>query len=242
MKRVIAIVLGAVLLLSAIGTGTYFLFKPKELLGSESVYDTVTLQIEDNLFYDVRVPVEAKLESTDGTTIYSYDLLTVGVQDMEPTTFCKVKVGNRWVFASSKDGWLKATQAGFEQEVPYEGSYDTEDTKWIDTVPDVVMELDEELLEDLREGASYTFGGQEFVTSQIAYGTFEVATERALLKMSTLYKQPILYGMMADNKLWVSENLYTVAVAPINYNTCLVVTSYGDVGRQYAAKLMGDAA
>ena len=60
--------------------------------------------------------------------------------------------------------------------------------------------------------------------------------------MSTLYKQPILYGMMADNKLWVSENLYTVAVAPINYNTCLVVTSYGDVGRQYAAKLMGDAA
>ena len=213
MKRVIAIVLGAVLLLSAIGTGAYFLFKPKELLGSESVYDTVTLQIEDNLFYDVRVPVEAKLESTDGTTIYSYDLLTVGVQDMEPTTFCKVKVGNRW-----------------------------EDTKWIDTVPDVVMELDEELLEDLREGASYTFGGQEFVTSQIAYGTFEVATERALLKMSTLYKQPILYGMMADNKLWVSENLYTVAVAPINYNTCLVVTSYGDTGRQYAAKLMEDAA
>ena len=92
------------MLLSAIGTGAYFLFKPKELLGSESVYDTVTLQIEDNLFYDVRVPVEAKLESTDGTTIYSYDLLTVGVQDMEPTTFCKVKVGNRWVFAPV--GWV----------------------------------------------------------------------------------------------------------------------------------------
>ena len=48
--------------------------------------------------------------------------------------------------------------------------------------------------------------------------------------------------MMTDNKLWVSENLYTVAVAPINYNTCLVVTSYGDTGRQYAAKLMEDAA
>lgn len=238
MKRVIAIILVVALLLAAIGAGAYFLFKPKELLGSESVYNTITLQIEDNLFYDVRVPVEAKLESTDGTTIYSYDLLTVGVQDMEPTAFCKVKVGNRWVFASSKDGWLKATQAGFEQEVPYEGSYDTEDTQWIDTIPDVVMELDEDLLEDLKGGASYTFGGQEFVTSQIAYGTFEVATDRVLLKMSTLYKQPINYGMMSDNKLWVSENLYTVAVAPINYNTCLVVTSYGETGRQYAAKLM----
>lgn len=242
MKRVIAIILVVVLVLGAIGTGAYFLFKPEELLGSDSVYNTITLQIEDNLFYDVWVPVEAKLESTDGATIYSYDLLTVGVQDTEPTSFCKVKVGDRWVFASSKDGWLKATQAGFEEEQAYEGAYDTEETEWIDSVPSVVLELDPAMLEDLKEGASYTFGGSEFVTSQIAYGTFDVAVDRALLKMSTLYKQPILYGMLTDNQLWVSENLYTVAVAPINYNTCLVVTAYGETGKQYAAALMGESA
>lgn len=240
MKRIVAIILIIVLSLGILGTGAYFLFKPEELLGSETVYDTVTLQIEDNLFYDVRVPVEANLESTDGATIYSYDLLTVGVQDTEPSSFCKVKVGDRWVFASSKDGWLKATQVGFEKEQAYEGSYDTEDTEWVDSIPKVVMELDPAVLEDLRDGGSYTFGGPEFVTSQIAYGTFDMAVNRALLKMSTLYKQPILYGMLAENQLWVSENLYTVAVAPINYNTCLVVTAYGESGKQYAAALMGE--
>lgn len=66
--------------------------------------------------------------------------------------------------------------------------------------------------------------------------------ERALLKMSTLYKQPINYGLMGDSKLWVTENLYTVAVSPINYNTCLVVTAYGEKGKQYAAALMGEQA
>ena len=228
-----------VLVIGLIGTGAYFLLQPSELLGSATVYNTITLQIEDNLFYDVRVPVEANLESTDGVTIYSYDLLTVGVQDLEPSSFCKVKVGNRWVFASSKDGWLKATQIGFEEEQAYEGSYDTEDTEWIDSVPQVVMDLDPEILEGLKEGSSYTFGGEEFVTSQIAYGTFDVAVDRALLKMSTLYKQPILYGMLTSEKLWVTSNLYTVAVSPVNFNTCLVVTAFGETGKQYAAALMG---
>lgn len=241
MKRIIAIILVVVLILGLLGTVGFFLFKPKELLGSASVYNTVTLQIEDNLFYDVRVPVEAKLESTDGATIYSYDLLTVGVQDTEPSSFCKVKVGDRWVFGASKDGWLKATQLGFEEEQAYEGSYDIEETEWEDTVPEVVMELDEALLEDLKKGAAYTFGGKEFITSQIAYGTFDVAKNRALLKMSSLYKQPILYGMQTENCLWVTTNLYTVGVVPINFNTCLVVSAYGDLGSQYAAALVREA-
>ena len=242
MKRVISIILVIVLVLGLVGAGAYFLFRPTELLGSATVYNKITLQIEDNLFYDVRVPVEAVLESTDGATIYSYDLLTVGVQDIEPTSFCKVKVGNRWVFAASKEGWLKATKLGFEEEQAYSGSYDTENTKWVDSIPPVAMELDQGMMKDLRKGASYTFGGKEFVTSQIAYGTFDVAMERALLKMSTLYKQPINYGLMGDSKLWVTENLYTVAVSPINYNTCLVVTAYGEKGKQYAAALMGEQA
>lgn len=238
MKRLIAIVLVAVLVLGSLGTGVFLLFRPVELLGSKDVYDTVTLQLKDNLFYDVRVPVEAKLESTDGATVYSYDLLTVGVQDLEPSTFCKVKVGGRWVFAASKDGWLKATQAGFEEEQPYEGEYDVSQTEWEDSIPPVVMNLDVGMLNDLRKGASYTLGGSEFVTAQIAYGTFDVAVDRAMLKMSTLYKQPIHYGMKSAERLWVTSNLYTVAVSPINYNTCLVVAAYGEKGKQFAAALM----
>lgn len=239
MKKVIAIFLVLALVLSIAGGAAYFLLKPEELKGSEDVYKTITLQLKDDLFYDVRVPVEAVLESTDGGTIYSYDLLTVGVQDIEPTAYCKVKIGDRWVFASSKDGWLRATLAGFEKEEAYTGSYDTEYTKWEDNIPDVVMELDEDMLAALWEGTSYTFGGEEFVTSQIAYGTFDVAVDRALRKMATLYKQPINYGMLTGDRLWVTCNMYTVAIAPINYNTCLVVSAYGEEGKQYAAALMG---
>ncbi len=57
--------------------------------------------------------------------------------------------------------------------------------------------------------------------------------------MSSLYKQPIRMECSQPYQLWVSENLYTVAVSPINYNNCLVVTAYGEVGKQYAAALMG---
>ncbi len=38
-----------------------FVLSLRRLLGSDSVYNTVTLQIEDNLFYDVRVPVESQV-------------------------------------------------------------------------------------------------------------------------------------------------------------------------------------
>ena len=239
-KRVAA----AVVIAIAICVGaivTYCMLRPREILGVTDVYSTVTLQLQDNLFYDVRIPTEAKLQSTDAATIYSYDLLTVGVQDVEPSTFCKVQVGGRWVYANSKDGWLRATLAGFESNEPYAGHYNTEGTKWTDQVPNVVMSLDTELLEQLRVGMSYQFGGSDFITTQVAYGTFPVAVERALTKMETLFRQKIVTGAKDDNHLWVTSAGYTVAVVAINYNTCLVISAHGDQGRQYAARLVREA-
>lgn len=228
----------SIVLLIAIGVGIYLYCQPREFLGSDTVYNTITLQIGENTFYDVRVPVEAKLLRTDGMTVYEYDIITVGVQDLEPTTFCKVKVGERWVFANSPDNWYKATIGGFETEEPYEGTFDVESTRWTDTVPPLVMDLDRTMLESLQSGASIPLGGKEFVTSQVTYGVFDAIVDKALTRMSTLYLQPIKYGMRTEKALWVVSGEYTVAVRPINYNTCMLVTACGDTGRQYAIALM----
>lgn len=227
--------------LIALAVTMYFLCKPKKILGSDTVYDTVTLQLSDNLFYDVRVPVEAKLVNTDGMTIYEFDILTVGIQDAEPTSFCKVKVANRWVFASSPEQWYKATIKGFEGEQPYEGSYDVEKTKWTDTIPPLVVQLDPVVIKALKLGESIPLGKKEFITTQVSYGIFEEASSRALTRMSTLYKQPIKFGYKTEDALWVASGEYTVAVRPINFNTCMVVTACGDTGRQYAVAMMEDA-
>jgi hypothetical protein len=235
-KILIAAIAGIAITL--LGFTGYAIFGPKELKGSADVYNIVTLQLDDNLFYDVQVPVEAVLEYTDGSTRYTYDLLTIGVQDLEPSSFCKVQVGGRWVFASSPDRWLKAPMAGFQMREPYAGYYDIEDTEWIATIPAVTIELDEEILENLKEGNSYTFGGQEFVTAQIDYGTFDVVVSRALTRLSTLYKHSIPFGMLTSDRLWVSSGSYSVAVYSINYNTCLYVSACGEQGRQYAAALI----
>lgn len=240
-KRAVAILLILLLIFSLVSTGIYFFVQPKEYLGSSSVYNTVTLQLDDTTFYDVRVPVEANLLYTDGTTVYDYDLISVGIQDTEPISDYKVKVGNRWVYAQSEDGWLKATLRGFEEETAYTGSYDTSKMKWTDTVPGVVMELDADMLDALREGQAYTFGENDFIISQLSFGTFDVACERSLMKMSTLFHQDLRYGMKTSNQLWVTSNRYTVAVSSVNYNTCLLISAYGEKGRQYAAALMGES-
>ena len=239
-QRTVAIILVLVLLLGLAGTGAMFIFGEKEYKGNADAYNLVTLQIEDNLFYKVHVPVEANLLSTDGATVYEFDLLTVGIQDTEPTSYCKVKVGDRWVFATSEDDWLKATMSGFETETAFSATYDASSVNWSDTIPSVIYSLDTEMLEELRNGHAYALGGEEFIVTQVAYGTFDTAVGRSLLKMSALYGEPLTFGMMGEKKMWMSSNRHTVAVSSINYNTCLVISSFGGTGRQYAAALMGD--
>lgn len=221
-----------------LAVGVFLLLKPQKIQGSAEVYDTITVQVGTNLFYNVYVPVEAVLEATDGAAIYDYDLLTIGVQSAEPSARCKVQVGDKWVYAVSKEGWLRATMLGFEQEQPYKGTYDLSTTLWTDELPPITLPLEQSILAQLRGNSYQSFGGAAYVTSEIMYGTFAEVTDRALLKMSTLYHQPILYGKYTTNLFWMTSNLYTVAVTPINYNTCLLITAYGEEGKQYAAAIM----
>lgn len=238
LQRAVAIILVAVLLIGIITASAVLVLGEKEYKGNADVYNLITLQLEDNLFYKVHVPVEAELLSTDGATVYEFDLLTIGIQDMEPTSYCKVKVGERWVYAVSDDDWLKATMAGFETEQAFSATYDATHIDWSDNIPAVIYSLDTEMLAELRKGHAYALGGEEFVVTQIAYGTFDTAVDRSLLKMSTLYGEPLTYGMKGEKKMWMSSNHHTVAVSAINYNTCLVISAYGEAGRQYAAALM----
>lgn len=210
----------------------------QKLKGSELEYQTVTLQVQDKLFYDVRVPTNAVLESTDGVSYYSFDLLHVGVQDLEPATDCKVKVGNRWVFAESKDNWLRPTMIGFEILSPYQGGYSTEHTEWNAKLPSVTMPLDTEVYTRLKARSSLPFGGDEFITAQDMYRTYEETVDYALRRMSTVFEQPLITGAYTDGYLWIESSDYVVAVIPVNYNTCTLVTGHGERAVQYAAALV----
>lgn len=205
----------------------YTATRPQELYGSEDVYRLITLQLDENHFYDVHVPVEATLLETDGATIYKYDLLTVGVQDVEPTSVCKVLVEGRWVSVVSEEGWLKTSLAGIDSEYSYEGYLDTTDTVWEEEAPTYTGKVNAAALTEVRGGGSYLFGGSEFLTAQVMYGTFESCIQTALTRMSTLYKQPLTSGALNTKYMWMTSNLYVVAVVPINYNTCLVISGYG---------------
>lgn len=234
MKRVALIIL-----LCATLTGIWQYTRPKELLGNAEDYKTVTLQLDANLFYDVRVPTEAVLKATDGATIYEYDLLAVGIQDKEPSCPIKAFVGDRWVFAKSDTYHLKATAVGFEVEEPYEGTYDLRRVEWDESIPEVTTALDANILAYLSRGGATMLGGQDFVTCSDMYGTFDACIERACYKMSTLFGQEMEHALLTADTLWISSGGYTVAVETLNYNTCRVYTAHGSLGGQYIAAMIG---
>lgn len=238
MMKKILIGLGAVLSMALIVVAVVILMQPQQINGNIYFYNTVTVQLAENTFYNIRVPAEAQLLSTDGATVYQYDLLTVGVQDTEPSTICKVKVADRWVFATSEENWFKPTLQGFEEESPYSVSYDWDEIKWEDELPPLVVKMESEAYTALQAGDSYLFGGDEFITTQTTYGTFSDVVNRALLKMVGLYKQTPTYGLVTDNIFWVTCNDYTVAVKFINYNTHLLITAHGEEGKQCAVALL----
>lgn len=235
-RGVIIIVLVLVLLIAG-GVGIYFLLQPTQLQGDAEIYDTYTLEIADNLFYDVRVVPNAVLESTDHQSIYSFDLLSIGVQDIEPTTHFKVQVNGRWVFAESKDNWLRPTVRGFEENVAYTGTYDLEHTDFEVELPEFPSGTNPEILEALAEGEAWLFGGKDFIRTGITYGLYDAVCATQLIRMTTLFKQDLPYVHKGE-RMWVERNDYVVAVIPVNYNTQFIIQAYGEQGRLYAAALV----
>lgn len=122
MVKKILIALGCVLLAAALGFGAWWFFlRPTPLKGDVDNAHVVTLNLHDNIFYDVLIPNEAVLEETDEHYTYEYDLLRVGVRDTEPIDAdYKVQVDGRWVFAYSDDDWLKTIAYSVENNQPYE--------------------------------------------------------------------------------------------------------------------------
>ena len=237
-NRRLAIIIPVVLvLILGIAGAAYFLTRPAKLQGDEDVYNTVTLEIRNNLFYDVRVVPNAVLESTDHSTIYSYDLLTIGVQDVEPTANFKVQIDGRWVFVQSEDNWVKPTVHGFEVELPYTGAYDTEDVDWEVPLPNNPGGTNPELLEALAEGEVWLFGGNDFIRTGQTYGRFEEVVNNQLIRMTTLFHQPLTRIHLGE-RLWCEQNGFIVAIVPINFNTQLTILAYGEQGRNYAAALV----
>lgn len=122
MVKKILITLGVLILIAAIGFGAWWFFlRPTPLKGDINNASAITLNLHDNIFYDVLIPNEAVLEETDEHYTYEYDLLRVGVRDTEPLDAdYRVQVDGRWVYAYSEDDWLKTVAYSVENNKPYE--------------------------------------------------------------------------------------------------------------------------
>lgn len=239
-RKTLTILIAVAVLLIVAAVVCFFIFRPAELHGSTSVYDTVTLQLAPNIFYDVWVPVEATLLSTDGATIYEYDLLTVGVQDTEPSSKCKVAVCGRWVFVNSPEGWLRTSLTGMDVEEPYYGTLDHEAIVWSEGTVDPVAYIPPTSLDFFCNGGVYAFGGSEFIAVQRVYDTYGGAYEQLLWKLFSLFKQDSGEGVVFESGVWITADEYTLALITENYNTYYLVTACGTSGREYAATLVNE--
>lgn len=233
-KRVVAIVLVVVLLVGAIGGGIFILTRPTKINGDPNNYNTVTLKVDEQYYYDVRVPAEATLTGTDQKTFYRYDLLTVGVQDSEPTTGYKVKIANRWVYAVSDDNWVAPTVVGFEDEQPYEGWINTHEpdpetneggTNWGAPMRSAREPADQTML--ASESIAIE-GSNEFFCMAKGFGRYEHAREQLLKDVSVLYDVDIWEVHTTDTMMWVESNGYAQGFRMLNFNTFVMYQAYGE--------------
>lgn len=247
MVKRILIVLLVILLLGAIGFGVYWFFlKPKPLLGSVENAHSVRLNIADNVYYDVLVPNEAVLLETDEATVYRFDLLTVGIQDVEPTsTAYKVKVEGRWVYVESKDLWLKPSAYSMEVNAPY-SLHPVYEYLWTtneegEQVPAI---WNDGPAPEFRESqyepgiGAHIYAQNDYIIYGEEYGRWADVVEHMLTKLCALSRDYVPHYYEDGLRMYAYCNGYTVGVVYGNFNTQYTVVAKGQVGTNEALAIL----
>lgn len=227
-KIIIAVV--CVLLVVALAFGAWWFFlRPTPLKGSLDNYHKVSVYLRDNTYYDVWVPNEAKLITTDEHISYEFDLLEIGVQPYEPTADYKVKVNDVWVYALSKDKWLKPTIKGFEEEQPYV------------VKPVYEKTVDENGFPIVWADGSYPSGGTEVVSdathvleggdylikADTNLGLYADNVQNILGRLCHLTKGYVPHYYDDGKIMYAKSGNYAVGLKYVNYNTTVCYIAKG---------------
>lgn len=221
----------AVLCVAVLGVGAYFIFRPVPLNGSVGNSHSVSLCIRDNEYYDVLIPNEATLLETDEHSIYRYDLLSVGVQDLEPEADYKVMVSGRWVYATSKDKWLAPTAHSFESNqsytvnAVYEPVLEGIEVVWNDGPAPELPENTE-----VCRYSTHTHALDDYIIVDEVYGLWDDTRELLLCKLCHLTGDYVPHYYDDGRIFYARSGDYAVGMSYINYNTNIGALAKGTAG------------
>lgn len=235
MLKKILIAILIIALLCSCGFGVwFFLFRMQSLRGDISHAYAVTLYIKDGVTYDVWVPNEAELIETDQASLYRFDLLTVGVQDIEPTAKYKVPVEGRWVYAKSEDNWLSPTAWGFEHE---EAKHISPRYRYTEVVNEETGEVTPAVWDDgtlppcniepTLADYDVDIDGTDYIIYGSTYGVWEDTRDNLLARLCSLSDDyvPHYYD---DGRLFYAEcGDYCVGMKYTNFNTNETMVAHG---------------
>lgn len=223
------ILIALILIIPIAGVGVYLYLHPSPMQGSVDNSHTVTLYLGNGTYFDVLVPNEATLIETDEATVYRYDLLTVGVQDMEPSSKCKKQVEGRWIFAASDEKFLIPSMYSFEHNVPYSPTLGECLPEGEPPTPTVVENPITE---------TFIFGIDDYIIAEDAYGVWDVIVTQALTRLAQLTGQDSHSYFVSSDTMYASYGDYTVGVIYKNYNTHQVIIAKGQRGTDNALHLL----
>jgi hypothetical protein len=221
--------------------------REKPLVGDVNNYDKVSIQLEPHRFYDVRVPPEAVLLSSDYESNYEFDLLSISKLDAVPKV-CDIytTVGDTNIVANSKSRMLAATQAGFDEEDPYTIYVDWEDKLYIEGTP-AVPSLPEGAVQVANstyvgEGANTTpmsdnsvvwYTEDGFMQGSVIFSEYPLAIEAYAAKFLGLYGTDFSGYYHQDAIFFAESGDFYVGVRYINKNTQYAIAGKGAIALPY---------
>lgn len=248
MVKKILITILCIVLIGALGFGCWWFFlRPTPLKGDVDNAHTITLNLHDNIFYDVLIPNEAVLGDTDEHYTYEYDLLRVGVRDTEPLDAdYKVQVDGRWVYAYSDDDWLRTVVYSMEHNEPYEVRHGFE----YDTYTD--PETGEELVKDWACGpAPHTdtqvitpaygtviYGEGDYLIYKEQYGQYEDVCSLMCDQLVQAAGQYMPEYYQDGRVLYATKNGVTIGVVGGTFNTQYTVFAKGQNATTMALQIL----
>ena len=247
MVKKILFALSLVLIIAATCIVVWFFFlKPAPLKGDVNNSHVITLNLYDNVFYDLYIPNEAVLEKTDEHYTYEYDLLKVGVRDTDPLDAdYKIQVDGRWVYAYSSDDWLKTIAYSVEHNLPYEVNYEFEYLTYIDE------ETGEEMVKDWAcgpypasttceyiEPGVYIYGDGDYLIYKEQYGQYRNVMDDMFDRL-VQYTGRYMCEYYNDYYMcYAADGGITVGVVSINFNTQYTVFAKGPTATRQALAIL----
>lgn len=245
-KKILTIV-GILLLITALGFAGWFFLRPTPLKGDVNNAHTISLNLHDNVFFDVLIPNEAVLEETDEHYTYEYDLLRVGVRDTEPfDADYKVQFDTRWVYAYSEDDWLKTVAYSVENNKPYEVNHGFEYLTYIDPVLNVEVAKDwatgpapyiDNPVDTVEPGV-IIYGEGDYLIYKEQYGQYKPVCDLMSDQLVQSVGQYMPEYFQNGTIFYATKNGVTVGVVGENFNTQYTVFAKGQQATEMALSIL----